>query len=53
MAAFRYSGLRNAGTPLEMASTPVMAVQPPENAASSKNHRLQTTVLGELRSKSL
>ncbi len=36
-AALRDSGLRKAGTPLEMASTPVMAVQPPEKAASNNN----------------
>ncbi len=31
-AALRLSGFRNAGTPFETASTPVMAVQPFENA---------------------
>ena len=32
VAAFWDLGLRNAGTPLEIASTPVSAVQPLENA---------------------
>ena len=36
-AAFRLSGGRNAGTPFETASTPVIAVQPFENAVSSAN----------------
>ena len=35
VAAFRASGLRNAGTPLEMASTPVRATAPEENARMS------------------
>src|SRR3954469_25511685 len=34
-AAFDDSGGRNAGTPLDTASTPVIAVQPFENAVSS------------------
>ncbi len=38
-AAFRLSGGRNAGTPFETASTPVMAVQPFENAVSSGERR--------------
>src|SRR5882672_5668063 len=36
-AAFFDSGGRNAGTPSETASTPVMAVQPLANAVSSRN----------------
>src|SRR5438132_11764724 len=36
-AAFLLSGRRNAGTPFEAASTPVMAVQPFEKAVSSMN----------------
>ena len=36
-AAFFDSGGRNAGTPFETASTPVIAVQPFENAVSSRN----------------
>ena len=36
-AAFFASGGLKAGTPLETASTPVMAVQPLENAVSSRN----------------
>src|SRR5438045_8678700 len=36
-AAFLLSGGRNAGTPFETASTPVMAVHPFENAVSSRN----------------
>ncbi len=35
-AAFLLFGLRNAGTPLEMASTPVRAAQPDEKARASK-----------------
>jgi hypothetical protein len=35
-AAFLLFGLRNAGTPFEMASTPVRAVQPEENALASR-----------------
>ena len=35
VAAFLLFGLRNAGTPLLIASTPVSAVQPEENARSS------------------
>ena len=37
-AAFFASGGLKAGTPLETASTPVMAVQPLENAVSSRNN---------------
>ena len=40
-AAFLLSGGRNAGTPFETASTPVIAVQPFENAVSSTNSRQQ------------
>ena len=36
-AAFFASGGRNAGTPFDTASTPVIAVQPFENAVSSRN----------------
>src|SRR5215813_6717817 len=36
-AAFFDSGGLNAGTPFDTASTPVMAVQPFENAVSSRN----------------
>ena len=39
VAAFLLFGLRNAGTPLLIASTPVSAVQPDENARSSRNAR--------------
>ena len=35
--AFFASGGRNAGTPFETASTPVIAVQPLANAVSSRN----------------
>src|SRR3989304_5030948 len=38
MAAFRDSGGLNAGIPLEIASTPVRAVQPEENARRTRNH---------------
>lgn len=38
-AAFLDLGLRKAGTPLEMASTPVSAVQPEENARSTSISR--------------
>ena len=37
MAALRLFGFWNAGTPLEIASTPVSAAQPDENARSSRN----------------
>ena len=37
VAALRLFGGLNAGTPLEMASTPVSAAQPEENARSSRN----------------
>ena len=36
VAAFLLFGLRNAGTPLEIASTPVSAAQPDENARASR-----------------
>ena len=36
-AAFFDSGRRNAGTPLEIASTPVSATAPDENPLSSRN----------------
>ncbi len=36
VAAFLLLGLRNAGTPLAIASTPVSAVQPEEKARSTK-----------------
>ncbi len=39
VAAFLLFGLRNAGTPLEMASTPVSAAQPDEKARASRNNR--------------
>ena len=39
VAAFLLFGLRNAGTPLLMASTPVSAVQPDEKALSSRKTR--------------
>ena len=39
VAAFRLLGFRNAGTPLEIASTPVSAAQPEENARASRNIR--------------
>ena len=35
VAALRLFGFRNAGTPLEIASTPVSAAQPDENARAS------------------
>jgi hypothetical protein len=38
MAAFFGSGRRNAGTPFEMTSTPVSAVQPDEKARSRRNN---------------
>ena len=37
VAALRLLGLRKAGTPLVMASTPVRAAQPDEKARSSRN----------------
>ena len=37
VAALRLLGLRKAGTPLEIASTPVSAAQPDENARASMN----------------
>ena len=36
VAAFLLFGLRNAGTPLEIASTPVSAAQPDEKARASR-----------------
>ena len=39
VAAFLLLGLRKAGTPLLIASTPVSAVQPDENARSSRKIR--------------
>ena len=39
MAALRLLGFWNAGTPLEIASTPVSAAQPEENARASRNIR--------------
>ena len=36
VAAFLLLGLRNAGTPLEIASTPVSAAQPDEKARASR-----------------
>lgn len=39
LAAFLDLGLRKAGTPLEMASTPVSAAQPEEKARSSRKTR--------------
>ena len=38
IAAFRDSGARKAGIPLEIASVPVMAVHPDEKARSTRNH---------------
>ena len=38
MAALRDSGGRKAGMPLEIASMPVMAVQPEANARRMRNH---------------
>src|SRR5436190_20650445 len=51
-AAFFASGARNAGTPFEHASTPVMAVQPLANAVSSRKvvRRADPTRLGSGRS---
>ncbi len=37
VAALRLLGLRNAGTPLLIASTPVSAAQPEENARARRN----------------
>ena len=37
VAAFLLLGLRNAGTPLLIASTPVSAAQPDEKARASRN----------------
>ena len=39
VAAFLDLGLRKAGTPLEIASTPVSAAQPEENARASRKIR--------------
>src|SRR5262249_14329728 len=38
MAALRDSGVRNAGMPFEIASVPVIAVHPEENARRIRNH---------------
>jgi hypothetical protein len=38
MEAFRLSGGLKAGTPFEMASVPVIALQPPANARRTKNN---------------
>ncbi len=43
LAALRLLGLRNAGTPLAMASTPVRAVHPAANARSTKNRKASPT----------
>jgi hypothetical protein len=43
VAALRDFGLRNAGTPLEIASTPVSAAQPEENARASR--KISATVV--------
>ena len=44
-AAFLDCGRRNAGTPFEMASTPVSAVAPEENARSSVNSATVATAV--------
>ncbi|OUD92716.1 hypothetical protein CMMCAS03_06495 [Clavibacter michiganensis subsp. michiganensis] len=44
--AFLTLGVRNAGTPLEMASTPVSAEQPLENARSSRRMKATCDRLG-------
>ena len=46
--AFFDCGRRNAGTPLEIASTPVRAVEPDENACRITNRPTVRTVLAEL-----
>ena len=43
MAAFRDSGGRKAGMPLEIASIPVKAVHPEANARSPRNHASGST----------
>ena len=43
VAAFLLLGLRNAGTPLEIASTPVSAAQPDENARASRNDQRRSS----------
>ena len=44
VAAFLLFGLRNAGTPFEIASTPVRAAQPDEKARASKNIRASVVI---------
>src|SRR5262245_35679805 len=46
-AAFRLSGGRKAGTPLETASTPVIAVHPLENAVNSMKVERTPAVEGD------
>ena len=46
-AAFLDSGGRNAGTPFDTASTPVIAVQPFEKAVSSRNSVSDFAVRGD------
>ena len=43
VAAFLLLGLRNAGTPLAIASTPVRAVQPEANARSARKTKARPT----------
>ena len=50
VAAFLLFGFLNAGTPLEIASTPVSAAQPEENARSSRKTNakpVNASALGE------
>ena len=44
-AAFFACGRRNAGTPFEIASTPVSAVEPEENACRITNSEIACTVV--------
>ena len=44
VAALRLFGGLNAGTPLEMASTPVSAVQPEENVRTMRNTNANPTI---------
>ncbi len=44
VAALRDFGLRKAGTPLEIASTPVSAAQPEEKARSSRKTRAKPAI---------
>ena len=44
VAALRDFGLRNAGTPLLIASTPVSAAQPDENALATRNIRAKPMI---------